>query len=357
MSEVGEQLRAIAPALAFLLAGVPLAALLDRLGFFDAIVDALRSRDRPLTLGQLWVLAAITTVVLNLDTTIVLLTPLYIRLARRAGLDPLPLAAVPLLLASLASSVLPVSNLTTLIATDRLDLSTWEVTAHLAAPAAVACTVAWVLHRRRHPELLSVVVPDDDAVERFDRRGPLHFGGALVGALLVAFVVGPRWGVAPWIAVAVADVVLMVRLRHVPWRSIPVVMACAVAAVAAIVAVLVPPDALTGALQHDDPGAVMVLAASGTLAANIVNNLPAVLVAVDGLSTATWGFWGWLLGVNAGAVLLPLGAVANLLWWRIARDEGIAITLRRYVATTVPVAGPAVAAAIVVLGFERALVR
>ncbi len=47
----------------------------------------------------LWLLAAATTVVLNLDTTVVLLTPLYLRLARRVGVDPLPLAAIPLLLA------------------------------------------------------------------------------------------------------------------------------------------------------------------------------------------------------------------------------------------------------------------
>jgi Na+/H+ antiporter NhaD/arsenite permease-like protein len=64
-----------------------------------------------------------------------------------------------------------------------------------------------------------------------------------------------------------------------------------------------------------------------------------------------------LLGVNVGAVLLPLGALANLLWWRVARDEGGTISVRRYAATTVPVAGPAVGAAIAVLGIERALVR
>ena len=42
----------------------------------------------------LWALAAATTVVLNLDTTIVLLTPLYVRIARRADEDPLALALV-----------------------------------------------------------------------------------------------------------------------------------------------------------------------------------------------------------------------------------------------------------------------
>lgn len=356
MHEVGDQLRAIAPALAFLLAGVPLAALLDRLGFFGAVVDALGTRSRPLSLTQLWFVAALTTIVLNLDTTVVLLTPLYIRVARRARLDPLALAAVPLLLASLASSVLPVSNLTTLLAADQLALSTWDVLSHLALPTAVACVVAGALHRRRHPTLVRIVV--DEPVDTSERTSDaLRVGGVLVAALLVAFVVGPRWGVAPWMAAAVADVVLMVRLRHIPWREVPVRTAAAVAAIAAVVAVVVPADALTDALQHDRPAAVMALAAGGALTADLVNNLPAVLVAIDGTSTATWGFWGWLLGVNAGAVLVPLGALANLLWLRVARDEGIAVGLRRYLGITVPVAGPAVIAAIAVLGVERAITR
>ena len=75
MTRVADQWSSLWPALAFLLAGVPLAALLDRLGFFAAA-------------------AAVTTAVLNLDTTVVLLTPLYLRLARRAEVDPIPLVVI-----------------------------------------------------------------------------------------------------------------------------------------------------------------------------------------------------------------------------------------------------------------------
>ena len=39
-------LRSLWPALAFLLAGVPLAALLDRLGFFEAVAATVGRRDR-----------------------------------------------------------------------------------------------------------------------------------------------------------------------------------------------------------------------------------------------------------------------------------------------------------------------
>ena len=91
------------PALAFLLTGVPLAALLERLGYFDSVIAWLVGPDeRQLRVVLLWILAASTTIVMNLDTTIVLLTPLYIALARSSGIVVRRLALIPLLLASFA---------------------------------------------------------------------------------------------------------------------------------------------------------------------------------------------------------------------------------------------------------------
>src|SRR3954452_9168043 len=155
MHRVGDQLLELAPALAFLLAAVPLATLLDRLGFFPAAAARLTG-PRGTSVLALWVLAAATTVVLNLDTTIVLLTPLYVRIARRADADPLALALVPLLLASLASSVLPVSNLTNLVVAERTDLSVSSLLAHLGLPSVAAITVGWWCYRRGHPARLPV---------------------------------------------------------------------------------------------------------------------------------------------------------------------------------------------------------
>ena len=79
MDRVGDQLAELAPALAFLLAAVPLATLLDRLGFFRAVAARLAG-PRGTSVLALWLVAAATTIVLNLDTTIVLLTPLYVRI-------------------------------------------------------------------------------------------------------------------------------------------------------------------------------------------------------------------------------------------------------------------------------------
>lgn len=350
MSRVADQLSSLWPALAFLLAGVPLAALLDRLGLFEAAAAAVTDRTgRGTPVLGLWVLAALTTVVLNLDTTIVLLTPLYLRLAHRARADPVALVAIPLLLASLASSVLPISNLTTLIVTDRLHVGVGEVVAHLAVPSVVATIAGWWAYRRRYPTRLvhgSPARPD---------RHVLVVGGLIVAALVVGFVVGPSYGVAPWMTAAAADLVLMAITRVVPWRELPVLTAAGVATLAALAAVVVPSDVLNAVVRHRSPIALTGIAVGAAGAANLVNNLPALLLALAGVHRMSWGMWAWLLGVNTGAVLSPIGALANPLWFRIMRGAELHIGLRRYLAITLPVAVPAFVAAVVTLGVERAL--
>ncbi|MEZ5408606.1 MAG: hypothetical protein R2761_11305 [Acidimicrobiales bacterium] len=348
MSRVVDQLAALWPALAFLLAGVPLAALLDRLGFFRSAADVLASRPGPVPVGALWVLGAATTAVLNLDTTVVLLTPLYLELARRGGVDPVPLALIPLLLASLSSSVLPVSNLTTLLAAEHYGLGVAEMVGHLALPGLAATVVGWLAYRRRHPPVVAAEPSGPP-----DRRA-LAVGGAVVAGLLVGFVVGPDRGVAPWVTALVADGVLMAVTRYVPWRHVPLTTAAGVAAVASILALApaLPVGRLPGAGTVAGVGALVV---AGAAAANTVNNLPGLLAVLDAEPRISWPVWSWLLGVTTGAALLPIGALANLLWLRILRAEGLAPTWRRYIALTLPVAGPALLAAALTLAGERAV--
>jgi arsenical pump membrane protein len=349
VDQVSAALWTVAPAVAFLCAGVPLAALLDRLGFFDAVVAAIVARRRTVPLLYLWVLCAGTTVVLNLDTTIVLLTPLAVRLARRAGRDPLPVALVPLLLASLASSSLPVSNLTTLIVAEGQELSVGSVVAHMALPTAAAVVVGWLAYRRRHPGRLELGAADPP-----DGRA-LRIGGAVVAALLIGFVFGPEVGIDPWVVALTADVALVAVTRHLPWRAVPVATAVGVLALAVVVALIAPDDVMSVAEgAGTGPAALGVLL--GVAVASVVNNLPAALLLADGGTLAEgWGGWGWLLGVNVGAVLSPIGALANLLWWRILRAEGVPVTLRRYVASVWPVAVPALLAAAAVLALTAAV--
>jgi arsenical pump membrane protein len=126
VSDARTVLLRIWPIVLFLAAVTVVAELADAAGLFELAADlaARAGRGRVLLLWLLVVLlATVTTVLLSLDTTAVLLTPVVLALAERLGLAVLPFAMTTIWLANTASLLLPVSNLTNL----------------LAQPAAVAC--------------------------------------------------------------------------------------------------------------------------------------------------------------------------------------------------------------------------
>ncbi|MCL2395770.1 MAG: SLC13 family permease, partial [Acidimicrobiaceae bacterium] len=186
----------------FLLAAVPLAALLDRLGFFSSMA-ALLIRGRH-GLGGLWAMAAVVVALLNLDAAVVLLTPLYVGIARRTGRDPLLFALPPVLLACLASSVLPVSNLTNLIAAARTGARSGAFLANLGLPSIIAVSVGWLAYqklvkgagaRRRAASRDETAAAVAEVVD----RQALLIGGLLMAAVLTGFVAGHAVGIEPWV--------------------------------------------------------------------------------------------------------------------------------------------------------------
>lgn len=101
-------------------------------------------------------LATATTVLLGLDTTAVLLTPVVLSVSVQLDLPPLPFALLTVWLANTASRLLPVSNLTNRLALDRLDLESHAFAARMWAPAVVAVVLTVVLIGMRYRRLLRV---------------------------------------------------------------------------------------------------------------------------------------------------------------------------------------------------------
>jgi hypothetical protein len=81
-----------------------------------------------------FVVASVTTAVLSLDATVVLLTPVVIGAAARVGARPKPHAYACTHLANSASLLLPVSNLTNLLAFAASGLSFTRFAALMALP-------------------------------------------------------------------------------------------------------------------------------------------------------------------------------------------------------------------------------
>ncbi|MGE0141240.1 MAG: SLC13 family permease [Ilumatobacteraceae bacterium] len=325
IGDAGDALGDLGPALAFLALAVPLAVLLDETGFFAALA-ARFDAGRHLLLA-LWLLAALTTVVFNLDAAVVLLTPLYVHIAVRHGAEPVDLAVIPALLASLASSVLPVSNLTNLVAVERLHASLSDFASNTLVPSAIAVALGGVIHLRHicRSWPTRTGAPDGEV-----HGAPFRVGIPIVVWLIVGFTVGHAVSIPPWVVAGIALLVLVAVRGHVPWRAVPV-GAVGIAAGLGVVA--------AGASRHlpvDDVLAIRgipgELASFGTFAvgANAVNNLPALLVGLPALDAHPDRLWAVLMGVNLGPTLWVTGALSTLLWQSSMARLGHRVTARTY---------------------------
>ena len=182
----------VGPILVFLVAITVVAELADGIGLFAIIARWAAVLGRGSVLG-LWLLvvlvATVATAVLSLDTTAVLLTPVVLVLARRLGLSQELFAFTAVWLANTASLVLPVSNLTNLLAYARLRPAGVAFTPLMWAPALAVWVVTVVLlavaFRRRLRGRYEVPKPF-----RVDDRGLLIVAGVVCAGLGPAFVLG-----------------------------------------------------------------------------------------------------------------------------------------------------------------------
>lgn len=370
---VGHDLRPLVDPLAFLLAAIPLAVLLDELGFFHALAERIGAR-RGL-LAWLWVLAAATVAVLNLDAAVVLLTPLYVRLARTADLDARWLGFQPVILALLASSFLPVSNLTNLIAASRTGVGPVAFLEHLGLPGLAACLVGYACYRasqgaadRRVEQRRPLGEPDGAEGSRparpsppaspgrpsppaspADERKALSTGAAVVALLLAGFVAGPSGGIEPWMVAVAADVLLAARIRRLPLRRIPWQTALVAAALGVLAGAAAQGLPLADLFRGTGPLATLRISAATAAGANVVNNLPALLVSLPFVVGRRCALWPALLGVNLGPSLLVTGSLASLLWSESMRHLGEPVHAREFLRMGLRVGLPATLAALAVL--------
>ena len=329
--------------LAFLLLAVPMALLLDELGFFVAIAARI-DHSRRLHLG-LWVFAALVTTIFNLDASVVLLTPLYVRIARRHGLDPLAAGFIPVLLACFASSALVVSNLTNLLAAARFGVDTGDFVRRLGPASLVATIIGYVAFRHTFPE----VEPVDATGDKVPPRA-LRIGGPIVAFIVIGFTLGEVVGIPVWVIAAMADVILLAIVRHASLRTVPLGAATLAASLGVLAAAAAPDLHLEHLFVHRGAFAVVGVFGLSIVAANALNNLPAFLIAMPALGARPGPLlWAVLLGVNVGPVLLVSGSLAGLLWLSTMHRLDVDVDARRYTSVGLRVGAPALIAAAIAL--------
>ena len=188
----------------FLAALLVLAEGCRREGLFDAIGALLAQRadgSARRLLALVFVVAAVVTAVLSLDATVVLLTPIVFVTAARMRTSPKPHVYACSHLANSASLLLPVSNLTNLLAFHASGLSFTRFGALMALPWLAALSVEWAVlsrffgHTGRGSPQAARPAP---AAPHWPR-----FALAVLALTLAGFALSSVLGIAPvWIAAA-----------------------------------------------------------------------------------------------------------------------------------------------------------
>jgi arsenical pump membrane protein len=343
-SQAAAEARQLGPVIGFLAAILVLAHLCDEDGLFRAcggwMARASAGRPRRL-LAQVFLIAAVTTAALSLDATVVLLTPVVFATASRLEVRARPHVYACTHLANSASLLLPVSNLTNLLAFAASGLAFGRFAALMAVPWLAAIGVEYAVFGRFFATDLDAGRGSVDRESGNDTGLPV-VTLVVVALTLAGFAVASAAGVNPaWAACAGAAVLAvralarravtpgtLLRAADLPFLLFVLGLGVVVKAVT--------DNGLGSALAPLLPGgtslpALLAIAGLAAVLANVCNNLPAVLVLLPLAAPSGAGaVLAVLLGVNIGPNLTYTGSLATLLWRRILQHHGSAPDLGEF---------------------------
>lgn len=339
VSDAREQVVELLPTVVFLAFILVLAHLADALGVFTWIASVMgrSAKGSPhRLLMSVFAAAAVTTAVLSLDATVVLLTPAVIGAARALRMSPRPHSYATAHLSNSASTLLPVSNLTNLLAFAATGLTFVHFAALMALPWIVSIliefAVFWLFFRRdlvrTEPTTTDQLAPDKPVATP---TVPL----AVLGVTLLGFAVAGLFGVEPFWVAAVGSLALAVPAlkqgftvpKRILWAAD--LKFCGFVLLLGIVVEGVTSgpigEWLSGVLPTEASfTGLLATAAIAALASNVVNNLPAtlMLLAAFGSSAPPGLLLAMVIGVNLGPNLTYVGSLAIMLWRRVGAANG-----------------------------------
>jgi arsenical pump membrane protein len=327
------QAQRLGPVIGFLAAVLVLGQMCEDEGLFRAcgawLARGCAGQPRRL-LARVFVIASVITAVLSLDATVVLLTPVVFATAARLGARSRPDVYACTHLANSASLLLPVSNLTNLLAFAASGLAFTRFAGLMVAPWLAAIALEYLVFVRFFRDDLSAAPASAHAGQPVEVPVlvVVVLAGTLAGFAATSLAgINPAWAAAA--GAAVLAVRALARRRTTPadiWRAAGVPFLAFVLALGIVVAA-VTGNGLAGALRQVMPAgtslpALLATAALAAAAANLINNLPAVLVLLPLAAPSGPGaVLAVLAGVNIGPNLTYAGSLATLLWRRVLREH------------------------------------
>jgi arsenical pump membrane protein len=298
----------------------------------------------------------VVTAFLSNDATAVVMTPAVFAAAQRARAEPLPYLFVCAFIANAASFLLPISNPANLVLYGNHMPPLRDWLAHFLLPSilSIGATLgALLVIERRH---LSGRV--DAAVEQPDlSKGGLAAAigiGLTAVVLLAASAADVQLGLPTAIAGTATAAFVLWRKREAPWQTLRGIAWLVLPLVAGLF-VMVEGLGHTGALallahwlhaeaQHAAQSTAWGAGIGIALVCNLMNNLPAGLIASSAVTTAHLPqpvTNALLVGVDLGPNLSVTGSLATILWLTAIRREGEDVTFAAFLARGALVMPPA----------------
>ncbi|MDQ6710090.1 MAG: SLC13 family permease [Candidatus Dormibacteraeota bacterium] len=333
-----------------------IAAIADLAGFFDwagTLAAALSRGSGRLLLLNVFLVGTLISTFLSNDATALILTPVVYAIVTRLGLPVLPYLFATTFIADTASMMLPISNPINILMIERVKPSLGGYESHLllASFLVIAINVAvFAFVFRRSTErtfqfdwrsALKEAVPDP----RFFRSAGV---GLAVIVVLYLAASAERWplgavatagGLGLALIARIHGRLALSRVRHHVSGSLFLFIAGLFILVRGV-----EDTGLTAALVGDLAGlvhgpvtAAMVGIAGTAIGANLINNVPMMLVVLSGLpgthlsAGAQQPFvFGALVGADLGPNLTPVGSLSTMLWLLIVRRHGIDVSTLDY---------------------------
>ena len=286
-----------------------------------------------------YVVGTVVTIFLSNDACAVVLTPAVFAATKAAGVkQPLPYLFICAFIANAASFVLPISNPANLVvfAENMPPLTRWLATFTLPSILAIVTTYV-VLRLTQNARLRGETVATEIDTPNLSLGGKVAGAGiVLTGAALIgASAAGIELGLPTFVAgLATTLVVILINrgglvevAKDVSWGVLPLVAGLFVLVEAlektGVLTLLA--DLLKRAAQADPAATAWAGGAVVAFGSNLVNNLPAGLLAgaaVQAAHVQEKVAGAILIGVDLGPNLSVTGSLATILWLTAIRREG-----------------------------------
>lgn len=332
----------------FLAGMMMLSELARREGLFEVVADrVIRQANGSASrlFGLVYAVGVVVTVFLSNDATAVVLTPAVYAMCKRGGVAPLPYLMACAMVANAASFVLPISNPANLVIYGGHLPGLVDWLARFAGPSIASIGVTFGVLRWRYRRDFAAADVTLDSAGKAPAEMSESARWALAGIGLTAVVLlgasargtDLGWPTAAMAAFTVGAVSL--RQRRGPWQMMKQISWSVLPLVAGLF-VLVDALATTGvqrmlaeslgmAAQANATGTTWLAGGLLAIGSNLVNNLPAGLMAgsVANAVEVTPAVKSVLdaalaIGVDLGPNLSVTGSLATLLWLAALRREG-----------------------------------